>query len=468
MNVRWPSLNEIAQDVIRSPGQADKYLNQALSLAEKYQEFNALITVCADTAKRQVKALKQRLERGEKPPLAGVPYVAKDNYLTEGVRTTAGSNILKDYVPPYSATAINRLTEAGAILIGKSNLDAFAHGSSTENSDFGPTLNPVDKRHVPGGSSGGSTAAVKLGIVPLALGTDTGGSIRLPASFCGVVGLKPTFGAISRYGVVAMASSTDVLGPMAMSVRDCALALRIMAGADGRDATMIKLDKPQNRKLKGAKIGLIKQFKVNLDDKVAKALDDTITRLKAAGATVEEVNLPLIEMALAVYYVVVPAEVSSNLSRYDGVRYGLSVGRQTLDDLYLKTRSSGFNDENKRRILTGTFVLSSGYYDAYYKQAQKVRTLIVDDLRQAFARYDLLLSPTAATPAFKLGEKTQDPLKMYMNDLMTVAANLAGNPAISLPAKTAGLPVGIQLMAPQRQDYRMLQQAEQLEEVMYG
>lgn len=459
----WQPLNELVKGVTSQRQTASSLVERSLQAINENRKYNALINV---NEKRAIAAAneidesaksKQRLGR-----LAGIPFIAKDNYLTQGVETTAGSNILKGYIPPYSATVIERLEAEGAILVGKANLDAFAHGSSTENSDFGPTLNPHDATRVAGGSSGGSAAAVALGLAPFALGSDTGGSIRLPASFCGVVGLKPTYGLVSRWGVVAMASSTDCMGPLTSSVADASLLLDIMAGPDGLDSTLIERDAsylPEQVQLKGLKVGLVKEYLgEGLETGVRQVMNDVIDRISQAGAIIKEVSLPSVELALAVYYIVVPAEVSSNLSRYDGVRYGLSdATARSLEELYTSVRGQGFNAENKRRIMIGTHVLSSGYYDAYYRKAQTVRTKLIDEFNDASADVDVMIGPVAPSPAFKLGANTEDPLKMYLSDIMTVAANLIGNPALSVPVgKTGGLPVGLQIMAPQRQDKRVL------------
>ncbi len=405
--------------------------------------------------------------------LAGVPFIAKDNFLTNNTHTTAASNILKPFEAPYQSTAIEKLEEEGAIMVAKANLDAFAHGSSTENSDFGPTKNPVDSSKVPGGSSGGSAAAVALGQAAFALGTDTGGSIRLPAAFCGVVGLKPTYGLVSRYGVIAMGSSVDVIGPLTKSVEDAALVLDVMSGKDEMDATTIDRDSEPYSNLKpktpNLKIGLVKEYLgEGVSDEVRAAVVKTADHLKSLGASVEEISLPAVELALPCYYILVPAEISSNLSRYDGIKFGYSdPAAKTLAETYENSRGTGFGAEAKRRIMIGTYVLSSGYYDAYYRKAQQVRTLLVDQFNEAFKKFDLLLGPTSPTTAFGLGQKTKDPVEMYLTDVMTVAANLVGAPAISLPAgkDKAGLPIGVQLIAPQREERRLFMAAAAIEEV---
>jgi aspartyl-tRNA(Asn)/glutamyl-tRNA(Gln) amidotransferase subunit A len=427
-----------------------------------------------DAALERAKALDVRAQQGERlGRLAGIPFIAKDNFLTFGTRTTASSNMLKPFKAPYQSTAIERLEAEGAIMVAKANLDAFAHGASTENSDFGPTMNPHDPERVPGGSSGGSAAAVALGLACFALGTDTGGSIRQPAALTGVVGLKPTYGLVSRYGVIAMGSSFDVIGPLANRVEDAALVLDVMAAPDVRDATTIERDKGTyteiESELRGKKIGLIKEHVgAGTSAAVTEAFNRAVAQLKTAGAEVEEVSLKSVDLGLACYYILVPAEVSSNLARYDGIRYGhTSAEAKNLSETYLMSRDEGFGPEAKRRIMIGTYVLSSGYYDAYYKQAQKVRTLLIQEFHEAFERFDLLIGPTTPTAAFKLGEKAHDPLAMYMEDVNTVAVNLVGVPAISLPmGKDNGLPLGLQLIAPQRAERQLLGAAKAVEELL--
>lgn len=471
--VEWSPIEDLADSVNTGKSSAKSLVERSLKAINDSQEYNALITVSADYARARANEIDNQIKSGKSAgPLAGVPFIAKDNYLTAGVRTTAASNILKDYTPPYSATVIDKLESAGAILVGKANLDAFAHGSSTENSDFGPTLNPYDPTRVPGGSSGGSAAAVALGLAPFSLGTDTGGSIRLPASFCGVVGLKPSYGLVSRYGVIAMASSTDCMGPLTNSVKDSAYVLDVMAGQDDHDSTTIKPEssyQTEEIKIDKLKIGVIKEhLGEGLKSDVRRKIDTVIKSLEAKGAKIEEVSIPLSQVALACYYIIVPAEVSSNLSRYDGVRYGLSeTESKDLISAYEQTRSKGFNAENKRRIMTGNYVLSSGYYEAYYKKAMTVRTKLIEEFNKAMKGYDVLIGPTAPSTAFKLGANTDDPLAMYMTDIMTVMANLVGNPAISIPAGLeADLPVGLQLMTGAGSDRKLLSIAAKFAEVL--
>lgn len=407
---------------------------------------------------------RQRSEGRVLGPLAGIPFIAKDNMLTFGSSTTAASKLLEGFKAPFQAEAIERLENAGAICIAKANLDAFAHGGSTENSAYGPTTNPHDPSRVAGGSSGGSAAAVALDIVPFTLGTDTGGSIREPASFCGVVGFKPTYGAVSRYGVVAMASSTDVVGPLTETVDDARLVMEVISGKDPKDSTTI--DTPYGSPAKSVKrIGVIKEWlEEGVDEEVKTAVKATITQLKDSGYDVEEVSLPSLSSALAVYYIIVPAEVASNLARYDGIRYGARPSTAvTLSSVYEDTRSQGFMPENKRRIMIGNYVLSSGYYDAYFQKAAQVRTLIINEFSKAFEAYDCLVGPTVPSVAFELGKNTHDPLSMYLADQMTVSASLAGLPAVSVPVPSPGLPVGFQIMGPRGADMDVLELARAVE-----
>ncbi len=470
---QWPSIASIADDVQSGKQTATELVHKALKTIEKEQDFNAVISVIKDRAVERAKQIDSDISKGKKiGRLAGVPFIAKDNFLTFDSETTAASNILKGFEAPYQATAIEKLEAEGAICVAKANLDAFAHGSSTENSDFMTTKNPHDKSRVPGGSSGGSAASVILDMVPFALGTDTGGSIRLPAAFCGAVGYKPTYGLVSRSGVIAMASSTDVIGPLAKTVVDAAYVLDVMADQDGLDSTSIKRDPKSyvgTKDIKGAKIGVIKEYMgEGLDPAVRQIIGDNINQLKQAGAEITEVSLPSLPLALAAYYIIMPAEVSSNLSRYDGQRYGHSSKEaKSLDDSYNWSRSEGFGQEAKRRIMIGTYVLSSGYYDAYYKRAQQLRTKLIDEFNQVFKKVDFLLGPTAPSVAFAIGANVDDPLKMYLTDIMTVAANLTGIPSISLPSgKANGLPVGLQLMAPQKADRSLLGLAASVEELL--
>lgn len=471
---QWPSVADIAAKVQSKELSAIDLVEQALKTIEEKKDFNAVIATTAGRARLRAKQIDDQIKNGEQAGrLAGVPFIAKDNFLTFGSETTAASNILKGFEAPYQATAIERLEAEGAIVVAKANLDAFAHGSSTENSDFMTTRNPHNKEHVPGGSSGGSAAAVILDMAPFALGTDTGGSIRLPAAFCGAVGYKPTYGLVSRSGVVAMASSTDVIGPLARTVEDAAIVLECMAGRDPLDSTTIDRDEQAydqlDDNLKSKKIGVIKEYMTdNVDPGVKNQIEKSIEELKRAGAELSEISLPSLPLALACYYIIMPAEVSSNLSRYDGQRYGhSSANAKTLDDSYNFSRSEGFGAEAKRRIMIGTYVLSSGYYDAYYRKAQLLRTELIKEFNEAFKEFDFLLGPTTPGTAFKIGENTEDPLQMYITDIMTVAVNLVGAPAISIPAGTSnGLPVGLQLIAPQAHDRKLLSIAKLTEELI--
>lgn len=469
----WLSIAELAVGVQSGKLKAVDLVKQSLQAIADKSEYNAIIVTTEERALERAKTIDSRVAAGEQiGRLAGVPFIAKDNFLVFGAETTAASNMLRGFVAPYQSTAIERLEAEGAICVAKANLDAFAHGASTENSDFFTTKNAHDMTRVPGGSSGGSATSVALGLAPFALGTDTGGSIRQPASFSGVVGYKPTYGLVSRSGVVAMASSTDVIGPLTRSVADAAIVLDVMAGPDDMDGTTIPRQDDYTKlagSLKGKKVGIIKEYMgEGLAEDVRSVIEDSIEKLRAAGAELSEVSLPSISMALAVYYIICPAELSSNLGRHDGQRYPYSyTDAKDLDDSYTGSRGRGFGKEAKRRIMIGTHVLSSGYYDAYYKKAQTVRTKLINEFAAAFETVDFLVGPVAPTTAFKIGANANDPLEMYLCDIMTVAANMVGNPSISLPAGLSdGLPVGLQLMAPVRSDHELLQLAHQAEEVL--
>lgn len=439
-------------------------VKNAIAAAKENEHYHALLSLTEERAlERAVK-----IDAGELPGgrLTGVPFVVKDNFLAFGAPTTAAAKILEGFKAPYQATAVEKLEIEGAICIGKANLDAFAHGGSTENSAYGPTKNAHDASRVAGGSSGGSAVVTALDIVPFALGSDTGGSIRQPASFNGVIGVKPTYGAVSRYGVVAMASSTDTIGCFATLADDAALVMDIMAGQDDKDMTTLPDFFAPAKLEKKLKIGLIKEsMSDDVDAEVRERTNAYADELRAAGHEVEEVSLPILKYTLAMYYIVVPAEISSNLGRFDGVRYGVRAEAKTLAELYGRSRDLGFMPENKRRIMIGSYVLSSGFFDAYYLRAQKARTLLINEFNALFDTHDVLMSPTAPTPAFKLGENTGDPIKMYLADIMTVPASLAGLPAISVPAGTSheNLPIGVQLMGLQRSDAQLLALAASME-----
>ena len=462
----------------------------ALSVVEEHlaaidaheDEIHAFNLVLADESLARAEELDRRIADGGDPgPLTGVPVALKDNLCTRGIDTTCGSRILEGWRPPYDATAVERLAEAGAVVIGKTNCDEFAMGSSTENSAFGPTLNPLDTTRVPGGSSGGSAAAVAAGFAPLALGSDTGGSIRQPAALCGTVGVKPTYGRVSRYGLVAFGSSLDQIGPFAATVEDAALLLEAIGGHDPRDSTSIPEAFPDllgvlGQGVEGLRIGIISELMGGPDraasvegiaDDVRARVEQAAEALATAGATVEHASVPSTIYGLSAYYLIAPAEASSNLARFDGVRFGLRVDGDTAPEMNTATRTAGFGDEVKRRIMLGTYALSAGYYDAYYGRSQKVRTLIQRDFARAYETFDLLLSPTAPTTAFPVGERTDDPMMMYLADVCTIPSNLAGHPSMSVPFGTGddGLPVGVQVLAPALDEATMFRAAAVLEGV---
>lgn len=437
-------------------------------------QLNAYLTVTRESAIASAQRLDAQLVAGQAPPLPlfGVPIAIKDNICTTGVRTTCGSHILENFIPPYSATVVERLEAAGAIILGKTNCDEFAMGSSNENSAYGVVHNPWQLEHVPGGSSGGSAAAIAADLCIASLGSDTGGSVREPASFCGVVGLKPTYGRISRYGLVAFGSSLDQIGPFGKTTRDVAMLLQVMAGRDIHDATSSNNPVPDyiaqlTGNIAGLRIGVPKEsLAEGLHPDVKASIEATVKNFTDLGAEVVSVTLPHLEYAIAAYYIIATAEASANLARYDGVRYGFRAPNpKNLADMYRRSRDLGFGAEVKRRIMLGTYVLSSGYYDAYYHKAQQVRTILERDFQQAFAKCDLIITPTAPVPAFKLGEKTSDPLEMYLADIYTVSLNLAGVPGISIPCgfSTEGLPIGCQLIAPHFEEGRLLQAADAYE-----
>ncbi|MBQ2672860.1 Asp-tRNA(Asn)/Glu-tRNA(Gln) amidotransferase subunit GatA [Candidatus Saccharibacteria bacterium] len=452
---------------------AERLVRDALEKAKHFADYNIFTFLNEEAALKKAREIDSRIKKGEKVGrLAGVPYALKDNFLSPEGETTASAHILGGFNSPITATAVAKLEAEDAIMIGRTNLDAFAHGSSTENSYYGPTLNAHDKKRVAGGSSGGSAVAVALDIVEFATGTDTGGSIRQPASFNGVYGLKPTYGCISRYGVVAMASSTDCIGFFAKTPEDMDLLMSITSGQDTKDMTTLPdyynndSGEPTNPSKRHSRIGIIKDFdNDSVAPEIREALKSKIELLKSKGHEIVELEMPALKYALAAYYIIVPAEVASNLSRYDGVRYGFrSEISSHLDELYDHTRSEGFMPENKRRIMIGNFVLSSGFYDAYFLKAAKARTLIIQEYEKAFSKCDFLLTPVSPSPAFKLGEKVNDPVAMYLEDVMSVSLNLAGVPGLAIPAgeTKSGLPIGLQLVGPRRSDKTLIEFSREL------
>lgn len=447
---------------------AERLVKDALAKAKHFADYNIFTSLDEEGALARAREIDAKIAKGEKVGrLAGVPFAIKDNFLHPTGETTASAHILEGFNSPVTATSVAKLEAEGAIVIGRTNMDAFAHGSSTENSYFGPTLNAYDQERVAGGSSGGSAVAVALDIVEFATGSDTGGSIRQPASFNGIYGLKPTYGCVSRYGVVAMASSTDCIGFFTKTPEDMDLLMSIASGQDSKDMTTLPdYYNSQTNSPSPTKIGIIKEFdNDSVNSEIRKALKDKCELLKSKGYEIVELDMPALKYALAAYYIIVPAEITSNLSRHDGVRYGFRSEDSTdLDALYDNTRSEGFMPENKRRIMIGNFVLSSGFYDAYFLKAAKARTLIIEEYNKAFERVDFILSPVAPNPAFKLGEKVNDPVAMYLEDVMSVSLNLAGVPGLTVPAgKTkAGLPVGLQLIGPRRSDKALIEFSKEL------
>ncbi len=442
-------------------------------------KFNAYITL-SDKALEQAEAVDKAIEKGEKVgPLAGVPLAIKDMLCTKGLKTTAASKILNNFIPPYSSTVVERLEGAGAITIGKTNMDEFAMGSSNENSNYGPVKNPWDESAVPGGSSGGSAAAVAAGMAAGAIGTDTGGSIRQPANFCGIVGIKPTYGRVSRYGIIAFASSLDQAGPMTRTVEDAALMMEVISGHDAKDSTTAQVPVPEWSKslksdLKGMKIGLPKEyFSDEVSEDTKKVVNEALRAVKEAGATTVEVSIPLTGYGVPIYYLIATSEASSNLARYDGVRFGYrsdfsKVPAADLEEFYSRSRGEGFGPEVKRRIMLGTYALSSGYYDAYYRKAGQVRRLLRDEFSAAFQKCDVLLTPVTTAPAFKIGERVSNPLQMYLNDIFTISTNMVGIPGMSVPGgfSASGLPIGVQLSAAHFQEEKMLNVAYAIEKAL--
>ena len=470
MELKDLTIKKIHESLIKKEFSALELANSYLERIRKEdKKINSFLTVSEDLALSTAKEVDEMIsKKKEIPLLAGVPLAVKDVILVEGVKCTAGSKILDNYIAPFDATSIKKLKAQKAVILGKTNLDEFAMGSSTENSGFGPTKNPIDPTRVPGGSSGGSAAAVAADFCLLALGSDTGGSIRQPASFCGVVGLKPTYGAVSRYGLIAFASSLDQIGPIAKKVEDCKIVFDVIKGKDPLDSTSVESKPSFEFQVSGLRIGVPKEYFVEgTDPEVIELIKKAIRKYEEKGAKIKEISLPQTEYALPCYYIIAPSEASANLARYDGIKYGFSKTKsqesrvRTLMDVYLQSRGEGFGEEVRRRIMLGTYALSSGYYEAYYVRAQKVRTLIKKDFDKAFEKVDVILAPTCPTPAFKLGERIRDPLQMYLSDIFTVSANLAELPAISIPCGNVGkLPVGLQIIGKPFEEERIMDIAQ--------
>lgn len=467
------SIAELSKDLQNKKISSTELTRYFLDRIEKFNsELNCFITITQETALTQAKVADERIAKGQATPLTGIPIVHKDIFCTKGIKTSCGSKILDNFIAPYDATVVERFNAAGTVLLGKTNMDEFAMGSSNENSFYGPVKNPWDVECIPGGSSGGSAAAVAARLTLGATGSDTGGSIRQPAALCGITGLKPTYGRVSRYGMIAFASSLDQGGPLAQSAEDAAMLLNVMAGHDEHDSTSINKKTPDytatlNNNLKGLKIGLPKEyFGEGLDPIFTDAIDAVKKQLESLGAQFIEISLPHTNLAASAYYVLAPAECSSNLARYDGVRYGYRCKDPVdLEDLYKRTRSEGFGAEVKRRIMIGTYVLSAGYYDAYYLKAQKIRRLMRNDFLDAFKQVNIILTPSTPAPAFKMGEKINDPIAMYLSDIYTIAANLAGLPGVSIPAGfTNGLPIGVQFIANYFDEARILNVAHRYQQ----
>ncbi len=472
MDIPSLTIDRVRQGLLSREFSATEVATEALRFAESENpKTNAYLHFCTERALAAAGRVDAALARGEDPgALAGVPVAVKDVIVTQGVKTTCGSRLLEHYIPPYDATAVIRIEEAGGVILGKTNCDEFAMGSSNENSAFGPVRNPVALDRVPGGSSGGSAAAVAQGTAVVSLGSDTGGSIRQPASFCGIVGVTPTYGRVSRYGLTAFASSLDHIGPFGRNVKDTATLLRVMAGRDLRDSTSAPAPVPDysamlNKDVKGLKLGLPVEYLKHLTSETGEPLNRGLEILKALGCEVREISLPATDYAIACYYIIATAEASSNLARYDGVRYTTRSAGETLADMYRNTRGEGFGAECKRRIMLGTYVLSAGYYDAYYLKAQKVRALVARDFANAFAEVDAIVAPVSPFPAFPLGEKVDDPLAMYLSDIFTITGSLAGIPCMSVPCgnTAAGLPVGMQILTKHFDESTMFRLADAFE-----
>jgi len=469
-------IKEIHQKLVNKEITAVELIDSYFQVIDtKDNAIKAFLSLTKNEALQQAKKTDEKIKKGQDINiLEGIPYAAKDNMLVNGVKTTAGSKILENYTASFDATVIKKLKEQGAISLGKTNMDEFAMGSSTENSAFFTTKNPHDLERVPGGSSGGSAAAVASKMSVFALGSDTGGSIRQPAGFCGVVGFKPSYGAVSRYGLISLASSLDIIGPFTKSVEDAEIVFKSIAGKDPMDSTSYNLEKIQNTeyKIQNTVFGLPKEyFQKGLDEKIRKTIEGVIEKIKSQGATIKEVSLPSTSYALPCYYIIMPAEASSNLARFDGIRYSPIINNESQDinlhDLYFKTRGKGFGAEVRRRIVLGAYVLSSGYYDAYYKKAQQVRRLIAQEFNKVFQEVDFLITPTSPTFPFKIGEKADDPLSMYLSDIFTVSANIAGVPAINLPCgQENNLPINMQIIGPYLSDFSLLNITKTIEDII--
>lgn len=469
--------DQIREKLLSGELTCESIVKRYLEKIKEFERLNAFLSVFEKKAIQRAVEIDEKIKNGYVGKLAGMVIAIKDNICVKDEKCTCASKILENFVSIYNATAVERLLNEDAIVIGKTNLDEFAMGSSTENSYFGPTLNPYDEDRVPGGSSGGSTVAVAAGLSTTALGSDTGGSIRQPAAFCGVYGLKPTYGRVSRFGLVAFASSFDVIGPFGNSTKDVALVLQVIAGRDENDSTSADVPVPDylsylDKDVKGLRVGVpVEYFAEGLDDEIREAIEKRLDFLRESGAILEKISLPHTEYNIPTYYILVTAEASSNLARYDGARYGYrSPQAKSLYEMYVKSRSEGFGAEVKRRIMLGTYVLSAGYYEAYYRKAQKVRRLIKEDFDKAFEKVDVIITPTSPTTAFKLGEKTDDPLKMYLSDIYTVSVNLAGVPAINVPAgfDSKGLPIGMQIIGKQFDEGTILKVSDFLEKNFSG
>ncbi len=473
MTMHKKSLSELAKDLRDKKYSSIELTQYYLDRIKNNSDLNCFITVAEEMALEQAKSADSRLSTGNAPPLTGIPIAQKDIFCTRGIKTSCGSKMLDNFIAPYNATVIEKFNDAGAVMIGKLNMDEFAMGSSNETSVYGPVKNPWNIANVPGGSSGGSASAVAARLIPAATGTDTGGSIRQPAAMCGVTGLKPTYGRVSRYGMIAYASSLDQGGPITQTAEDAALLLQTMSGYDPKDSTSVEQAVPDYREtlgdsLNGLKIGLPKEFfNAELDNDIAKTIETAIQEYEKLGAEILEVSMPNLNLAIPAYYVIASAECSTNLSRYDGVRFGYRCDNPAdLTDLYIRTRGEAFGPEVKRRILMGTYALSAGYYDAYYLKAQKIRRLISDDFKKALTHVDVLMGPVSPSTAFKIGEKTGDPIQMYLSDIYTIAINLAGLPAMSIPAGFVDeSPVGLHIIGNYFEESRLLNIAHQYQQV---